>query len=371
MNIGIDGNEANVTQRVGSGQYSFELLRVLYEIDQKDNYWIFLKNVPVVDMPRERSNWHYRVFGPKIFWTQLALPTVLFFQKGKIDVFFSPSHYAPRFSHIPQVVTIFDLSFLHFPQYFKRRDLLQLTRWTKYSVYNANAILTISESSKNDIIKAYNISKDKIFVTYPGYNGKIFKPQGEGRTTLVKKKYKIGDSYIIYIGTLQPRKNIPALVRVFKRLSKKEKNLQLVIVGKKGWLYQSIFEEVRNLKMQQKVIFTDFLPEEDMPPLLSGAKVYVLPSLYEGFGIPVVEAMACGTPVAVSDVSSLPEVVGDAGLLFDPRDENGMAAQIERVIKDDDLARRLSKKGLERAQKFSWRKAAEQTLKVLERVSGD
>ena len=364
MNIGLDGNEANVKNRVGSGQYAASMLAEFAQI-KNHNFIVYLKENPQADLPKETSNFKYKVFGPKKFWTQIALPIKLTFGQ-KLDIFFTLGHYGPRFSKIPYVVTIFDLSYLHYPNLFNKNDLYQLVNWSKYSIQNAKHIFAISKSTKEDIVKNYKIHPSKISITYMGYDQKIFKPQSASTIDKVKTKYKIKGDYIIFVGTLQPRKNIERLVEAFSVLKLKNKNLKLVIVGRKGWLYDSIFEKVKDLGLEGKIIFTDFVQQNDMPPLIAGAKVYVLPSLYEGFGIPVVEAQACGVPVVVSNTSSLPEVVGDSGITVDPTNVKSITEGIEKILTNPKLATDFSQKGLINVKRFSWQKCAAETLKVLE-----
>lgn len=363
MLIGIDGNEANVKDRVGSGQFAFEVIHHLAIIDKKNSYIIYLKEKPLSDLPREDKRLKYQVFGPKKLWTQFALPLRLFLGE-KVDVFFSPSHYAPRFSSVPRVITVFDLSFVFFPELFRKSDLYQLEAWTHYSVSKAKAVITISKSSKKDIQRHYNIPTSKIFVCYPGYDKKLFRPVLDQKLIKsVKKKYKIEGDYLFFLGTIQPRKNLIRLLDAVKGL----KNIKLVISGKKGWLYEEFFQKVGT--MGDRVIVTDYAEEKDLPALFSAAKAFVLPSLYEGFGIPVLEAMACGCPVVVSDVSSLPEVVSDAGILIDPNSTKSIKEGIEEVLNDSDLARDLSQKGIVQSQKYSWEKCAEDILAVLKSVA--
>lgn len=389
MLVGVDGNEANISNRVGSGQYGFELIHQFAKIKTEHNFLVYLKNNPIADLPKESSNLKYLVLGPKKFWTQLALPVKLFFQKPRPDVFFTPTHYAPRFSPVPLVVTVFDLSFIHYPEMFRKQDRYQLRSWTEYSVKKAAKIITISKSSKEDIAKYYKVAKDKTVVTYPGV-GENFTPQPKEKIESVKRKYKIKEDYILYVGTIQPRKNLIRLIEAFNSLihnsgwrpslsafaksdlasQRSIQNFQLVIAGKKGWLYGEIFEKVKELKLENKVIFTDFIPTEDLPALYSGAKVFVNVSLWEGFGIPVLEAIACGIPVVVSNTSSLPEVVGEAGLLVNPANVGDIALVLARVL---NMPRQeyenLKKKSVQQAKKFSWEKCAGETLTVLESVS--
>lgn len=369
MKIAIDGYEANIQQRLGSSQVAFELLKSLEHIDRRNEYTILLPSPPLPDLPKERKGWNYKILQPKRLWTQITLPLFLYTRRSKPNLIFSPTHYIPRFSPVKRVVTIFDLAFLHFPESFLKRDLWQLTNWTKFSVQNADHIITISNFSKKDIIEQYGTNKEKITVAYPGYDRKKFKTQILNvKTEQIKKKYKIGDNYIIYIGTIQPRKNLIRLIEAVSRIE----NLTLVIVGKtkgegkQGWMYEDILQTPNRLGIEGRVKFLGFVPAEDLPPLLSGAKAYVLPSLWEGFGIPVLEAMASGVPVIVSDNSSLPEVVDSAGLLVDPYSVNQIEQAIRTQVYDKKLQQKYSKMGLMQAKKFSWEKMAKTILKVFE-----
>lgn len=364
MNIGLDGNEANVKNRVGSGQYAASMLTEFAKV-KNHNFIVYLKEIPQADLPRETSNFRYKVFGPKKLWTQFALPLKLTFGV-KPDIFFTLGHYGPRFSGVPYVVTIFDLSYLYYPNLFNKNDLYQLVNWSKYSIKKAKHIFAISKSTKDDIVKQYKINPSKISVTYMGYDQQTFRLQAKSDIEKTKTKYKIRGDYIVFVGTLQPRKNIERLIEAFNLVHNKVDNLSLVIVGKKGWLYESIFQKVKDLNLTSKVVFTDFIPEEDLPPLISGAKLYVLPSLYEGFGIPVIEAQACGVPVVVSNTSSLPEVVGDSGILVGPRSVDSIASGIKKVLSSEKLSKDLIEKGLINIRRFSWQKCAQATLKVLE-----
>lgn len=365
MKIWIDGYEANVPQRLGSSQVAFELISHLEKIDRKNDYTILLPNSPLDDMPKSRDGFKYRILKPKKLWTQIALPWALYSTKDRPDLFFSPTHYIPRFSPVKRIVTIFDLSFLHFPKSFLKKDLWKLKNGTKFSVKNADHIITISNFSKKDIVSQYGVNKNKITVAYPGYDKKRFKIKDSGLMIQeIKSKYKIEDPYIIYIGTIQPRKN---LIRLMEAVSKIEM-VNLVVVGKtkgegrQGWMFDDILKTPQKLGIKDRVIFTGFTKTEDLPLLLSGAKAFVLPSLWEGFGIPVVEAMACKTPVIVSNVSSLPEVAGKAGLLVDPYSIDQIEHAIRVMISDKKMREKYSKASLIQAKKFSWGKMAKTVL---------
>ncbi len=377
-NIWIDGYEANVEQRLGSSQVAFELLKNIEKLDKENNYTVLLPGRPFPDLPKPRKNWNYKILRPAKLWTRLVIPVYYHFAKIKPDVILSPTHYIPRFISeaflritAKRVTIIFDLSFLRFPELFEKADLYKLTNWTQYSALESNAIITISNSSKKDIMEFYKIPSKKITVASPGYDDNLFKPVKDPEAVQkIQEKYRITGDYIIYIGTIQPRKNLVRLIRSIQEID----NIKLVIAGKikgkgkQGWMNKEILEEPKRLGIEEKVIFTDYVPTQELPYLIFGSKGFVLASLWEGFGIPVVEAMACGTPVIVSNVSSLPEVVGDAGIMVDPQSETQIEQAIRLLVTDKKLHDKLSKKALEQAKKFSWEKMAKEVIKVLESV---
>ncbi len=372
MNIWIDGYEANTRQRLGSSQVGFELLRHFEKIDRKNEYTVFLPDSPMEDLPKERIGWKYKILKPKRLWTQIALPLALYMAKQKPDIFFSPTHYIPRFSPVKRIVTIFDLSFLHFPEMFTKNDLWKLKNWTKFSIQNANHIVTISNFSKKDIVSTYQVSENKITVAYPGYNEGIFyTKKDKQKITDTLKKYTIDTTYIIYIGTIQPRKNLVRLMEAVARIE----NITLALVGKtkgegrQGWLYKETLDTPKKLGIENRVKFLGYVQNEDLKNLVSGAIAYIQPSLWEGFGIPVLEAMACGCPVIVSNVSSLPEIVGKAGLLVDPYSVDQIEQAIRTVLSDRRLREKYSKAGVLQAKKFSWDKMARIVLKTFEKMT--
>lgn len=363
MIIGIDGNEANVPKRVGISEYAFELLNEFKKNSVHTQFLIYLKDMPLGDMPQESENWKYLVFGPKKLWTQFALPFHLFTQKNKPDVFFSPSHYGPRFSPIPTAIAIMDVSYLRFPELFAKKDLYQLENWTAYSAKNATRIFTISDASKNDIITFYQVKKEDIIVTYPGIKQGV--TQSTAMETL-QKKYTIPRKYILFVGTIQPRKNIGRLIEAFAKIATKYSDVDLVIVGKKGWMYEPILEMPEKYHVSNRIHVLNFISDDDLTGLYTNALCFVLPSLYEGFGLPVLEAMKYGCPVITSNTSSLPEAGGDACLYVDPRDVSDIALKLEKMISDQKLRKALIAKGKEHIKKFSWEVSAKKTLAVLE-----
>lgn len=369
MIIGIDGNEANVSKRVGISEFAYQLLAQFSSFDAQDIIFrIYLKSEPVPILPQENHNWKYRVFGPGKFWTQWRLPLDLYTHRPRPDVFFSPTHYAPRFSPVPTVVSVMDLSYLRFPELFNKSDLYQLRNWTAYSVKKAAKVLTISDSSRDDIIKEYNLPAEKVVTVYPGIKETVtLQPRVYGMNQL-QTKYHISDNFILFVGTLQPRKNITRLIEAFSKIER-TKDLQLIVIGKKGWLYEEILAAPEKFGVEKDVKFLEGVNDEELEIFYKNAICYVLPSLYEGFGLPVLEAMQHGCPVITSNVSSLPEAGGDAALYVDPEDVDDIAKKITRLVHDKSLREELVSKGKKQVQKFSWEKAARETLHVLQEVA--
>ncbi len=372
MLIGIDGNEANIAKRVGVNQFAFQVLWGIFEDVQNSKssdyqgleFRIFLANPPLDDLPPERDWWQYEVFGPSFLWTRTGLVKRLYLGKPRPDIIFSPSHYGPAISPIPSIISIMDLGFLHWPGQFTKLIYWQLKRWTKQSVNQAKRIITISKFSKQDIVDTYQIPADKITVAYLGFNQREEAGDLEQET---REKYSLPEKYILYLGTLKPNKNIDGLINAYKLLTTNHKNLdaKLVIAGKKGWLYENLFNMVEDLGLEEKVIFTGFVDDEDVQPIMSGAEVFVLPSFWEGFGIPVLEAMAAGTPVVCSDKASLPEVAGKAGLYVNPNQPKDIAEKIHQVLTDDKLSKDLIQSGREQVKKFSWDKCSRKILETI------
>ena len=372
MLIGIDGNEANVENKVGVSEFAFELLNRFSQIKREDSkIQVYLKDKPNSDLPLESNTWKYRVFRPKKLWTQWRLPLELYLARPRPSVFFTPSHYAPRFSPIPTVVSVMDLSYLHFPELFNKSDLYQLINWTKYSVKKAKAVITISNSSRFDIIKAYDLPEAKVHVIYPGIKDIIDLEPHIYPMNELSTKYQITDEYILFVGTLQPRKNIKRLIEAFSKLisEPKHKNIQLIIVGKKGWQYEDILAAPDEFNIPTQVKFLDYVHDEDLPQLYKNAICYVLPSLYEGFGLPILEAMQYDCPVITSNISSMPEAGGDAALYVNPTDTDDIMKKMKKLVESKELRKELIKKGRAQVNKFSWEKAAKEVLTILTSVA--
>ncbi|OGG23197.1 hypothetical protein A3B48_00240 [Candidatus Gottesmanbacteria bacterium RIFCSPLOWO2_01_FULL_40_10] len=362
MLIGIDANEANSIDRVGIGSYAFNVLTGLNNFRKKRkkdsvSFRIYLKNKKLPELPESGSFWQYRQIRPGFLWTQTGLPLYLGLTREKPDLLFSLSHYAPKFSPVKSVISVMDLSYIRYPKLFNKTDLYKLKSWTSFSVSQAAGIVTISHFSKSEIIDYYRVDSSKITVAYPGFDQKQFNPDINPKVIgPLRTKLNFRGKYILYVGTLQPRKNISGLIEAFSRLELKD--VKLVIAGKKGWAYKEIFNRSGVLNISDKVLFTGYVTDAQLAGLYNNALCLVLPSYYEGFGLPVVEAMASGCPVIASNCSSLPEIVSDAGVLINPDDTKSMAAAINKVVVSSRLRKFLIGKGLKRSKEFSWEKCA-------------
>src|SRR3989344_3387993 len=378
MTIGINGYEAVVSRfgydpktglprRVGSGEYCYQLLVNLHKIDKENVYIIYLPQVPTSDLPRESANWRYKVIRPRKMWTLIGLSLEFLLRRSRPDAFLSPTHYLPIFAPSRSFISILDTSYVHFPELFRFNDLNQLTKWTKYSAKKAKGVFTISQASKDDIIKTYGVSGQRVVVTYPGIRqGLMIKDKGLSMDE-IRKKHGVNDKYVLFVGTLQPRKNIARLIEAFSKLNKSD--LNLVIVGKKGWKFEEILAAPEKFGVGNKVKFLDSVTDEDLPAFYKNAICFVLPSLYEGFGLPVLEAMQYGCPVLTSNISSLPEAGGDSVLYCDPENVDDIAKNLESMIQNSELRKKLIEKGFEQVKKFSWEKTAKETLSALQELS--
>jgi glycosyltransferase involved in cell wall biosynthesis len=366
MVIGIDGNEANLTTRVGVGQYAYNLLCQLSILDKSNHYYIYLKDKPLPDMPKIRDNWHYRVFGPKKLWTKIALPFHLYTDGLKLDLFFSPSHYSPHFSPFPTIPTIHDLGYLSTADQFTKKDLYQLTEWTKHSLLKAHHVVAVSQFSKNEINRVYGINLNKISVVSNGV-GNI--PEITTKTSSdILAKFNIAKPYFLYLGTLKPSKNLPFLISAFAAYLKLTRSDQLlVIAGKKGWLFDEIFKTVTKENIEDRVIFTDYISETEKWVLYKKAIATVLPSLYEGFGMPAIESQKIGTPVIVSFIPAFKEVLHGLAIYIDPFITNGLVNAFMEV-QNPEIRKILIKLGLSQSQKYTWTSSAKSLLAVFNKL---
>ncbi len=368
MIAAIDGYEANASVRVGIGRYAFEIIaQIAARQSQADRLFddvrVYVPGKVAAHMPKETQHFHYREIRPRQLWTWVGFPLALAREKPTPDVVFSPTHYVPRFTRIPRVMAIMDVSYLSYPELFRAQDLHKLVHWTAYSVRHAAKIITISVFSKRAIIDAYHVPSDRVVVAYPALPDTVLiRAMGKSEKTTA-----LPEKYILSVGTLQPRKNFSRLIEAMAHIS--DPDIELLIVGKKGWLYDEILGAPKKFGVENRVRFLDFVPDEALPSLYTHAKCFVLPSLYEGFGLPVLEAMAHGTPVVVSSGSSLPEIAGDAGIYVDPSDVSSIIDGINRALTESAADRKARiQQGLQRVKEFTWEGAAAKVMDVLEDV---
>ncbi len=377
MLIGIDGNEANVKERVGVNEYAFEVVWHLWKVLKEENrpieIVVYLKNEPNEAMPPVTDKFKYKVLGGGPLWILTRLMPHLYLTSKKPDVFFSPSHYIPPFAPMPRVCAIMDLGYVEFSAQFKKRDYWQLKLWSAWSITVSKYIMTISTSTANDIVRLYPASKGKVVVTYPGYSGQMGKSSvSSDLVSDVKKRYSIVGDYVLFLGTLKPSKNVEGLLHAWSKIVNTYPNLSLVIGGKRGWLYDSIFNLVTKLGLVEKVIFTDYIKEEEKAPLIAGAKLFVIPSFWEGFGIDVLTAFALETPVVGSSRGSLPEIIWDAGILIDPTNIDELANAIAKVLEMKKKEyNSMVRKGRVQLRRFSWKDSAKKTLDTLLKGAND
>ena len=367
MRIGIDISQ--VVYGTGVSRYTSELVRYLLELDKKNQYFLFAgvwrQRKKVENFLKNLKNKGYKfqskivLFPPKVadfVWNRLHIFPIERFT-GPLNLFHS-SNWAQPPASCPIVTTVHDLTPLKYPQAFDKSAIVSFKRNLYWVKKQAKFIIVDSKRTRKDLIRE-GFNEEKIKVIYLGVSKKFKPVKDKKKIEEIKKKYGIKGDYILSVGTLEPRKNTKRVIDVFTQLT--AHNSQLVLVGKHGCGNQSK-SQITNHKSQ--IIFTGFIPDTDLPSLYSGAKLFVYPSLYEGFGLPVLEAMACGCPVITSNVSSLPEVAGNAALLVNPKSTKEIKKAMEKLLTSEKLRKSLVKKGLTQAKKFSWKKTARQTLEV-------
>lgn len=370
MHIGIDAHAIGA-QQGGNETYIRGVIRALAEVDGQNRYTVYLAEPRAAEewrdeFVRQFPNFNVRLL-PKptpLVRVPLALAAELMFRP--VDVL-HVQYTAPPFCPVPVVATIHDLAFEHMPETFTRRGSLQLKLTVRRTARRAARIATVSEYSRQDLLHTYRLSPEKVAVTYNGIESHFTaQPASPEEASEVRRRFGISRDYLLAVGSLQPRKNLVRLIRAYAKLRSENSGFrpQLVIVGRKLWLADEIFTEVRRQRWSEDVILTGYVTDEDLPKLYRAATAFVYPSLFEGFGLPPVEAMACGTPVITSNVSSLPEIVGQAALLIDPCDEQALMAALQRITSDQPLCTRLREQGIVQAGKFTWRAAAEKTLEL-------
>jgi glycosyltransferase involved in cell wall biosynthesis len=375
MKVGINAQKL-LSKDTGVGIYTTRLIENLITEEQDIDFVLFSSYG--IDLPREYLRDGVELYlSPfplnsntlRILWEQSVLPFHV--RKCGCDIFHYPDHTASLLMGVtPTIITVHDLAFLRFPQTFDLSRAMYKKMVINRSVGIADRIIAVSSFTKNELVDLLNIDPDKISIVYNGVSP-MFREidRGEARDRISYLIPGLKKDYLLFVGTLEPRKNVVSLVHSYNLLRKQGKiDAQLVIVGSRGWLYDKLFKEIAKNSLVDDIIFTGYVTNEQLVMLYNGANFLIYPALYEGFGLPVLEAMACGIPVITSDRSSLSEVAGDAAMKIDPNSEEDIADAMAKLYQNKELREEYRKRGLERAKMFSWQETARKTLKVYKDV---
>lgn len=371
MHIGIDASRALRARRTGTENYARRLtealvaaagdrhrFRLYVDQDVSATAWPLLAAPTVETVVLRRAR----------LWTHLALGPEL--ARRPPDLFFEPAHVLPLHHPPASVVTVHDLGYEYFPEAHTRFQRLYLRLTTRWHARAAAAILADSAATRDDLVRCYGADPTKIHIVYPGVDLAHFQPVRDQATlAATRSRYGLPARYLLYVGTLQPRKNLPRLLDAFATVAAEQPDVVLVLAGQRGWLADDLAAQAQRLGVAEQVCFLGYVSDADLPALLSGATAFVFPSLFEGFGLPILEAQACATPVLTSTTSSCPEVAGDAALLVPPTEPAAIAAALRRLLTDAPLRADLVTRGLRNVRRFTWPAAAAATLAVLEGVA--
>ncbi|MFQ5434001.1 MAG: glycosyltransferase family 4 protein [Anaerolineae bacterium] len=364
---------AGVHARAGLGRYTVDLARALIA-EQPERFGLFYNwgkdgrfppTLPT-SIPQTSIRWGYKPWRMAILLAQMGrIPFNRLLPDA--ELFHSTEHLLMPLRGVPTVLTVHDLIFKLFPAYHKKLNYWYLNLAMPLFCRRADAIIAVSQASKQDIVKHYGVDPAKIHVVYEA-SSSHFQPPPPARITHVRQTYDLPEQYLIHLSTIEPRKNLSRLLDVLLNLRKDFPNLCLVLAGGKGWLFDEFFAKIEQMGWQDVVRPLGWVPDEDLPAVLAGAALAVQPSLYEGFGLPILEHMASGQAVAASGVSSHPEVGGEAAAYFDPENVDEMTAVIHRLLTDKDEVHHRQQLGFAQAAKFSWQRAARETIAVYDEL---
>jgi glycosyltransferase involved in cell wall biosynthesis len=366
MKIAIQASDLDFSRIDGTRVYLLNMLKRFGKISPTDEFLICHKSEFNSELtPPEFSNYKFKKPQFPFLWTQTAFAWQVW--KEKSDVLWMPMHNIPFFkrNNLKTVVTIHDVAFKYFPDHFPKKDLRRLNFLTDRAVQSSDKIIAVSQSTKQDILKFYpQIKEEKIKVIHHGIEAELFQKKfsdDEIKKVIENWKLKIGN-YILYVGAIQPRKNLKTFIQAFNLVKKEWPTLKLVLAGNRAWMWEKELEEIEKSPFRDYIILAENLSFNDLAIIYSQAELFVFPSLYEGFGIPVLEAFASGVPVICAKNSSLPEVAGDAAEYFESENSQELYAKIKSVLNDENLRNVMIAKGKEQIKKFSWDKCAQETL---------
>jgi len=372
MRIAIDAH--SVGARLGGNEtYAINLIEALAELDQENQYTVYVSKQPAVDRFANRwPNFTVRLTLPHTPLVRIPLTLSRELRRHPVDVL-HVQYTAPPFAPCRIVTTIHDLAFEHLPETFNRRSWMQLRLTVRRTARRAAQIITVSEYSRQDIVDTYDVNPELVTVTPEAASQKFARVTNETELQKVRETYGIEREYILSLCSIQPRKNLVRLIEAYsllRRLHPESKLPQLVLAGKSGWLEKETRRAAQRDEIGADIRFTGYVADDHLNALYSAATCFVYPSYFEGFGLPILEAMKCGTPVIAGNRTSIPEVAGEAALLFDPFDVNSLVEALKRILHDSQYRATLSAKGLKRANEFSWQTTARLTLATYQKAAG-
>ena len=373
MKIGIDGRAAKWYRGTGIGTYTYQLISCLNNIDNINNYLLFMPKSFRNDICLKK-NFALNTIPPQnktSFWEEINIPNKI--KHNKIELYHVPQNGVglPVDKNCKFAITLHDVIPYKMPETVSDRYLKIFSDYIPEIIPKCDGIITVSNFSKNDIMKAFNFPENKIYVTHLASED-IYKPLDKNISKYIAKRYySIDEDYILYVGGFSPRKNILGLIESFNKfISLYKKPIKLVIAGTKGKSYSTYRKRTEILNISDKVIFPGFISMDHLPYIYNAAKLFVYPSFYEGFGLPPIEAMACGIPVITSNTTSLPEVVGDGALLVNPKDQDDLCQAMLNILSDDNLKKKLTSLGIQRASQLNWEKTASDTITIYNKIIG-
>lgn len=373
MRIGIDCRrilDPKHNEAAGVGYYTYYLIKNLLQLDKTSQYFLFLYDTRLKLEDFKQDNVHI-IYFPGLehlgkipfFYRHIFIPHIL--KLYRLDLYHNPAYVIPFFYFHKSVITVHDLAYYKNPAWFPDHQFFNTRILTPFSIWKAKKIIAVSESTKNDLINYFKVRKEKIEVILEGVDDYCNLSVDESK---IEEKFKISGQYFLALGTLEPRKNLVRLIQAFDGFLKEnpDSNFKLVLAGKKGWKYEPIFEAIKNLNLEDKVIWVGYVHLPEKIYLLRKSFALVFPSLYEGFGLPILEAMNMGVPVVTSNVASIPEIVIDNAVLIEPEDIESIEEGLNKIYRNADLRQNLVKKGKGIARHFTWQKSAQKTLKFYE-----
>jgi len=371
MRIGIDAT-ALPPKPVGAGNYIIELIRALHALDCQHELIVFAQQhgQSLIDVTSRPGFEWVQVPDLKpaqrLIWEQTGFPQLV--SEQRLDLLHSLHYTRPLRLPCRSVVTFHDMTFFLFPQLHTRSKRIFFPWMIRYSARTADALIADSESTRQDAIRILGLAPDQISTVPLGVRPEFGRVQDQALLETVRNRYQLPDHFLLFVGLVEPRKNLPLLLKSYHQVINRGRSIPLAVVGRKGWMYEQVTDLIGELGLTDRIHLTGYIPPEDLPIVYNLADIFIYPSLYEGFGLPPLEAMACGTPVITTAVSSMPEHVGQAGLLVPPGDENALTEAIIRLLNDEELRSRLSILGPQQAAQFTWTRTARETLQVYEQV---